>query len=83
MSLLSSRRHAWLVASALGGVFIAGFGYVRHYFEGEWRWFAVTAAVVCWLVISAAVWIAAKEDAEKTAAKELLKKEFRKRNWWK
>ena len=52
---------SWLVASLLGGVFLVGFGYAKHLFEGEWRWLAVGGVTVCWLVISAATWIAAKD----------------------
>jgi len=33
-------------------------------FEGQWRWFAIGAVALCWLVIGAATWLAAK-DIEK------------------
>jgi hypothetical protein len=70
-SLFTRKRLSWFVASLLGGVFLVGFGYAKHLFEGEWRWLAIDGLTVCWFVISAATWIAAK-DTDK--AEGFLKK---------
>jgi len=60
-SLLSRQRLGWFLASFLGGVFLVGFGYFKHLFDGERCWLAIGGVAVCWLVISAATWIAAKD----------------------
>ena len=74
-SLSTQKLLSWLAASLLGGVFLVGFGYAKHLFEGEWRWLAVGGVTVCWLVISAATWIAAR-DIDRA-------EEFIKRHPWK
>ena len=70
-ALLSRQRLSWLVASVLGGVFLVGFGYWKHLFDGEWRWLAIAGIAACWLVISAATWIAARDVGR---AEEFFKK---------
>ena len=73
--LLTRKRLIWLFASLLGCVFLIAFGYAKHLFEGEWRWLAIGGLTACWLVISVATWIAAK-DIDKAEA-------FLKRYPWK
>jgi hypothetical protein len=59
---LSKRKVlSWCIASLLGGVFLIAFAHHRHYFEGSTRWPVIGAVILCWLLISAAVWIAAND----------------------
>lgn len=71
----SRKRLSWFIASLLGGVFLVGFAYAKHLFEGEWRWLAISGVALAWLIISAATWIMAK-DVDKA-------EKFLRKNPWK
>ena len=53
-----------LGASLFGAVLLIIAGLAGHYFEGQWRWFAIGAAILLWLIVSLATRIDAKEADE-------------------